>query len=462
MSDAAPRPVAFIEEVAAYAVPRHPAPIDLHLDGNEGRAPPASLLARLSERSPELLRRYPNARPLEARIAERLSVPAASVLVTAGADDGLDRACRAVLGPGRELILPEPTFEMIGRYTRAAGGEVRRLAWPTGPYPIDEALGAINERTAAIAIVSPNNPTGAVARLSDIERAARAAPRALVLFDHAYAEFADEDLTARALALPNVAVFRTFSKAWGLAGLRVGYVIGPPAVIGWLRRSGQPYAVAATSLALAEMRLEEGREEVSLLVARVREEREALSRELLSLGHAPLPSQANFVLCAPRDALWLRDALAGLGIGVRAWPGHPELGRYVRITCPGDAGEMDRLLGALRTASRPDALVLCSELGERVDERAALDDLARRYSIAAATCARGEAPIAEALERLHASRAWAIVRSPEEARAARSAGALPLAIAAEGDDEEAASARLLAAGAARVVRRIEDLAALLP
>jgi histidinol-phosphate aminotransferase len=499
------RPVSFIEEVSAYAVPRHPAPIDLRLDGNEGRPPSASLLARLAERSTEILRRYPSARPLEERIARRFSVPVTSVLVTAGADDGLDRACRAMLGPGREIVLPVPTFEMIDRYARAAGGHVRTVPWAGGPYPVDEVLRAVGDKTAVIAIVSPNNPTGAVATAADLERVSRGAPHSLIIFDNAYAEFADEDLTALALSLPNVAVFRTLSKAWGLAGMRVGYVLGPPAILGWLRRSGQPYAVSAPSLALAEMRLDDDGAEVDALVARVREERRELSRELADLGHAPLPSQANFVLCAPRDPLWMRDALAGLGVGVRAWPGHAELGRYVRITCPGDRGELERLLRALRTASSPDAIVLRLEgvligAGERLlCERAFFEDLARRFPIAIATsgppaqaeqrlrdhglldrvrCVVGpsasanlslessEAPIAEAVQRLAAERVWALCGAPQEVRAARSAGALPLAIRGEDSPEEGNSGAddesLLATGAARVLRRLETFGMLLP
>lgn len=347
------RPAAFLEEMTTYTVSRHPGPVTLRLDGNEGRPPDASLLARYAARMPEHLRRYPNARPLEETLAEQFSVSPARVLVTAGADDGLDRACRAMLSPGREIVLPVPTFEMIERYARAAGGKVRTVPWPSGPYPVAEVLRAIGEATAVIAIVSPNNPTGAVATAQDIERVARAAPSSLILFDHAYAEFAEEDLTAAALAHPNVVVFRTFSKAWGLAGLRVGYALSSPEIIAWMRRAGQPYAVAAPSLALAEMRLERGRDDVDAYVARVREEREELFRVLAELGHSPLPSQANFVLCAPLDPVGFRDALAVLGVAVRAWPGHRELGRYVRITCPGDAQELEQLLGAIRGATAP-------------------------------------------------------------------------------------------------------------
>jgi imidazoleglycerol phosphate dehydratase HisB/histidinol-phosphate/aromatic aminotransferase/cobyric acid decarboxylase-like protein len=349
---AALRPVPQLEGVGAYGVPRSGAPMDLRLDGNEGLPAPADLLDLLAGADPQAARGYPDDAPLRRLLAARLGVDPACVLVTAGADDGLDRACRAVLAPGRELILPAPTFEMLGRYAELTGASVRTVPWAEGPYPQQAVLAAVGPETAAIAVVSPNNPTGAVAGAADLRALAEAAPGALLLVDGAYEEFADESLTLAALELENAVVFRTLSKAWGLAGLRIGYAVGAPRVIGWLAAAGHPYAVSGLSLALAEARLRQpGVDgEVRAFVDRVRVERSQLRELLDRLGLRALPSQGNFVMARLADPVALRDALAADGIAIRVWPGHALLGDATRITCPGDPLSFERLTRALRAA----------------------------------------------------------------------------------------------------------------
>ncbi len=170
------------------------------------------------------------------------------MLVTAGGDDAIDRACRAVLAEGRTLVLPEPTFEMIARYARLAGAEVVEVPWGDGAYPADAVLAALDARDRRWSPWSaPTTPPGGVATAEDLRRVA-AAPQALMLVDLAYVEFGDDALFRAALALPNAVVIRTLSKAWGLAGLRVGYAVGHAALIGWLRAGGGPYAVSGPSL----------------------------------------------------------------------------------------------------------------------------------------------------------------------------------------------------------------------
>lgn len=319
--------------------------ITLKLDSNEGRAP-SGLVARVLEQRPELLSQYPHASRLEALLAERMGVEPARLLVTAGADDALDRICRAVLAPGRSILLPSPTFEMLPRYATLAGASVRTVPWLGGPYPTRAVIDAADETSAIVAVVSPNNPTGGVATADDLMALRREVPHALLVVDLAYGELADVDLTETALALSDTVVVRTLSKAWGLAGLRVGYVAGPERVVTWLRRAGNPYAVSSPSLALAEQQLadETG---MRAYVARVRAERERLFAVLADLGAQPLPSQGNFVLCEPPSAGALVDQLADRGIAVRTWPDDALLSRFVRISCPGHEGDMARLVTAL-------------------------------------------------------------------------------------------------------------------
>ena len=353
-----PQPVPILQGQSAYHVPRHPAPVDLRLDGNEGPAPDPALLSWLTTNDPELARRYPLAQALTEKIAARYHVSPAQVIVTAGADDAIDRCCRAFLCEGREIVMPTPTFEMISRYARLAGATIRSVPWLNGPFPLEDVIAQVRPETAVVSFVSPNNPTGAVGTASDLRRLSERAPHALLLVDLAYGEFADDDLTDVALSLPNAVVMRTMSKAWGLAGLRVGFAMGPPELIDCLRVAGQPYAVSGPSLVLAAARLDHGQPDVDRYVERVRKERRELETLLSRHGVNPHPSQGNFVFGRSSKSLWVRDALAGLGIAVRVWPGHPELDETVRISCPGDAALFARLTHALSAAFAPQALIL--------------------------------------------------------------------------------------------------------
>lgn len=341
------KPTPAVEGIEEYRVPRPAGTIDLFLDGNEGLAPPSFLVEILRRYGPGLVRRYPSTRALEAVIASHLRLEAAQVVVTAGADDALSRVCHAVLAPGREIVLPVPTFEMITRYARLAGGTVLEVPWTDGAYPVEEVLRAVSERTTAICIVSPNNPTGLTAKAADIERLAAAAPNALLVVDLAYVEFASEDPTQAALKLPNAVVLRSFSKAWGLAGLRVGYAAGPRNAIGWLRAAGSPYPVAGPSIEMVMAWLKTGDGPVKDFVGRVRREREDLKTLLARLGARPLASEGNFVFAHFSDARGVWESLARHGIAVRAFPGMKGIEDCLRITCPGDARAFERLSGAL-------------------------------------------------------------------------------------------------------------------
>ncbi len=365
------QPAPGITRITAYKVPRPPTPVDLHLDGNEGLAPPQAVLQSLATRDAELLRRYPEAHSLQEQLAERLEVPPGHLLVTAGADDAIDRLCRAVLTTGRNMVVPEPTFSMIERFVHLAGGDFVSVPWPGPTYPTDDVLARVNEHTAAIAVVSPNNPTGAVATAADVRRLAEAAPQALILVDHAYVEFGAEDLTPLALSLPNVVVLRTLSKAWGLAGLRVGFAVASPELIGWMQTAGHPFSVSGPSLVLARHWLNEGDSAMEAFVAEVRRERPLLEKLLGQLGGRVAPSEGNFAFARVDSPLWIRDGLAGLGIGVRAFPGDPLLDDAVRITCPGTSDDFDRLGHALQTTLAPEAILF--------DMDGVLADVSRSY-----------------------------------------------------------------------------------
>lgn len=382
-------PRSWIDPASAYDQPVRGRAGMLRLDRNEGLLPSPAALAELAQADPELLRRYPDVAELTARLAARWSVPPERVIVTAGADEAIDRACRAFLGSSRTLLLPEPSFEMLDRYAALVRGELVRVPWPDDAFPTDAFLGRIDARTAIIAVVSPNNPTGGVATLEDVRRLAAAAPDALILLDHAYVEYADDDLTAAVLDLPNVLVLRTLSKAWGLAGCRVGYAVGSSNIVSVLRAAGGPYPVAAPSIALALRQLERGAAALTAHVARVRDERGTLTRQLARLGLSPRSSQANFVFveCGRGEggrAKFCAAALASLGVLVREFPDRPGLATALRITLPGEPAAFERLTSALDTVLSPQGIVfdLDGVLADvRESQRAAMIATAAEYGV---------------------------------------------------------------------------------
>jgi histidinol-phosphate aminotransferase len=334
--------------LAPYAPPRSAHPIDLKLDANEGRRPPAELLSSITDISPDLLRRYPSTLAIERSLADRLGVAPEQVAVTAGGDDALDRLCRAFLTPGSRALMTTPTFEMIPRYAAAARAKCLEVRWESGPFPTAAFIAARRRNPPLSFIVSPNNPTGAAATADDIASIARAAPELPLCVDLAYTEYADADLTPTALAEPNVVIVRTLSKAWGLAGLRVGYAVGPEALISRVRSASGPYPVSGASLAIAAAWLERGETFMRETVGITRRERTALRTLLGDLGVQTVASQANFVLARFPDAWRTADRLAERAIGVRRFPRPGPLADALRITCPCDDASFDRLAAALR------------------------------------------------------------------------------------------------------------------
>lgn len=337
---------------------RPPAPAPrgtVRLDHNEGATPDPVLLSQLAGSEIGLLREYPSTRALEAALAGRMDVPAAGVVVTNGADVALDRACRAFLAPGRDLLVAEPTFEMFPRFAAMCGAGYVAVPW-TDRFPTDELLARASPRTGVVALVSPNNPTGLTLTRGDLERIATALPGALVILDHVYVEYADEDLTPAGVALPNVMVVRTFSKAWGLAGCRVGYGITTPSIAEVLRAAGDPYPVAGPSLALALASLERGRDALDVHVAEVRRERAALLERLRGWDIPCPASEGNFVFpWFGTDAPRVQASLAAEGLLVRRFADRPGLDGGLRISLPADPMTFDRLLGALARALGRDA-----------------------------------------------------------------------------------------------------------
>ncbi|MEO0478296.1 MAG: aminotransferase class I/II-fold pyridoxal phosphate-dependent enzyme [Planctomycetota bacterium] len=346
---------ASLTQMDAYAPPRPRGPIELDLSRNEGRAPKGLVPSAVT---PADLARYPQLSELRSELASRCGVSEGQVVLTAGGDDALLRCCFAVRGLGSRALLTRPTFEMIPRYATLAGLGLDEVEWAEGEFPVERFLDAADGPPAVAFVVSPNNPTGGVASRSDLEQIATTLGDSLVVLDAAYGELADDDLTEFALQFENVVVVRTLSKAWGLAGLRVGCAIGAASWIARLEAAGNPYPVSVASAEIALERLDSGQEDVDDYVRQIRRERVELARNLADLGAQPAePTEANFVLARTVDAPFVTDAMAALGIAIRRFPDRPELRDAVRIGLPADERKFAYLQRSLESVLRPEAIL---------------------------------------------------------------------------------------------------------
>ena len=325
-------------------------PIDLWLDSNEGPPLPDDLRQALAEAAgdPAAWRRYPDDAPLRTLLARRYDVSPEQVVLGAGADELLDRACRAWLPSGQALLAPRPCFAMLERYVRAAGATMLALPWTTGALDLS-AMDQLARDAALVCVTTPNNPTGLAVPTDKLCELISRRSDTPFLVDLAYVDYADEDPTQALLQLPNAVVVRTFSKGRSLAGLRVGYALAAPRAAASLRATGSPYPCSAVSLAVCRRLLEEDVPDQRL--RRVRAERGSIAAELRALGFAVTPSQANFVFAtgpSPSAATAVAERLAARGVAVRTFTeGSPHLRSSLRVTCPGDAAALTRLLAAL-------------------------------------------------------------------------------------------------------------------
>jgi len=321
----------------------------LRLDFNEstvGCSP--RVLARLRSLDTELLARYPEREPVEKEVADFLGLDPAQVLLTNGVDEAIHLLCSTYLDPGDEALIVVPTFAMYAIFAQAEGARVVEVrAGDNFVFPTQDLLAQLSPRTRLIAVANPNNPTGAAVAGTALIQVAQAAPKAAVLVDEAYFEFHEETVVDQPRQIENLFVARTFSKAYGLAGLRIGVLAGEARQMAMVRRMASPYNVNAAALAILPEALQD-QEYVGRYVAQVLSNRKRLQQELGNLGLHYWPSHANFVLVRIGSAhSEFVQALRDRGILVRDRHADPGCEGCVRLTLGSD-GHTEILLTALR------------------------------------------------------------------------------------------------------------------
>jgi histidinol-phosphate aminotransferase len=323
----------------------------LRLDFNEnvdGCSP--RVLEMLRSLTAETLNKYPEREPGERAVAATLSLAPGQVLLTNGVDEAIHLLAETYLEPADETLVAVPTFSMYEIYALATGSVVCTVQSPEDlSFPFDAMLGAITPRTRMICIASPNNPTGAVTTRVQLLAIAEAAPQAAVLVDEAYIHFGGESVLDQIGRIENLFVCRTFSKAYGLAGFRVGALLGSEAHLRMVRRVASPYSVNGVALSCLEAALDD-RGYITGYVEQVLEGRSRLEAFYRERGIPFWPSQANFVLAYFGE--YRQKIVAEMrhrGILVRDRNSDPGCAGCVRITV-GNRPQTDRLLRELAEA----------------------------------------------------------------------------------------------------------------
>ncbi|MGE7136149.1 histidinol-phosphate transaminase [Luteibacter sp. NPDC031894] len=322
------------------------------------------LNANESSRPPNIpggegLNRYPDPQPpaLVASLAELYGCDADRILVTRGSDEAIDLLVRAFCRAGQDaVVVSPPTFGMYAVSARIQGASVIESPLdPTGTLDADKLLADVTPAVKLVFVCSPNNPTGNLVGLDDIARlAGELDGRAVVVVDEAYVEFSGTRSAASLVDRhDNVAVLRTLSKAWSLAGARVGALIARPEVIGLLRRIIPPYPLPSPCVDAALGALSyEGRRVQRHHVNEILTERARMLEELPGVPgvREVLPSHANFLAVRFDDASGTYRRLLAAGVVVRDITRYPGLGDALRITV-GTGNENDRVLAVLRAGA---------------------------------------------------------------------------------------------------------------
>lgn len=343
-----------LEEVAAYRAGK-PAPVgpdgrSIKLSSNENPFPPLPAVERrLAEVLVDCVGRYPSiaAAELTDALANHFDVLPENIALGAGSVEVAGQLIHALTAPGDEVMYAWRSFEAYPILTRVAGAVPVEVPLDEGAgHDLEAMAAAVTKRTKLIFVCNPNNPTGTIIDASRLEAFLEAVPSdVLVVIDEAYVHFDRAEQSPNGIEFfrhyPNVAVLHTFSKAYGLAGLRLGYAIARPEVAEQLRKVSVPFAVTRIAQEAAIVSLE-AQEELDERVSAIVAERSRVFAGLLSAGYPAVESQANFVwLAAGEQSEAIAERLERQGVSVRCFAGEG-----VRITI-GSAEENDAVLDAL-------------------------------------------------------------------------------------------------------------------
>ena len=340
-------PRSAIRKMSPYNPPTGNRLEKMRLDFNEntvGCSP--RVIESLRTLTSEELTIYPDYDSVQQGLASFFDVKPSEFLLTNGTDEAIQLLIHTYIDAGAEVLTLRPSYAMYRFYAEVADATLIEVKYqlPGLHFPLEALLGAVTTQTRAVLIANPNNPTGTAISLKEIERILIAAPNAAVLIDEAYFEFFGVTALLSIREFPNLFVSRTFSKAYGLASMRIGCLFSQPQNIEYLHKAQSPYSVNAPA-ALAVAAAIGDQDYIAAYVSEALAARDLLADGLTKLGIEYVPSCANFILGYFGDrAIEIRDVLRENAILVR--DRSYELPGGVRITV-GTREQVQRALSEL-------------------------------------------------------------------------------------------------------------------
>src|SRR5271154_5665921 len=323
---------------AVLAMPEYHPPLAgrtaLRLGFNENTfAPSPRVMERLHAMTAEGVTKYPEREPVERIVAKHFGLQSEQALLTNGVDEAIHLMCCAFLEAEDEALIATPSFFMYDVSVQMMTPHLRKVQSDASmEFPYERFMAAITERTKLIIVASPNNPTGAIVSREQLLAIAAAAPQAVLMVDEAYYHFDGASVMGDLAAVPNLIVARTFSKAYGLANLRIGMLAGNAELLKYVRKGSSPYNVNGVALDCLSVAMED-EAYLAWYVEQVRVGRERMMSGLAELGVPYFPSAANFVLMkiGPKHKE-LVQAMRANGVLLRDRSTDPGCDGFVRIT----------------------------------------------------------------------------------------------------------------------------------
>lgn len=290
--------------ISAYQPPLKERTGKIRLDFNENtNGPSPNVIRAVQELRGENLSMYPDPSPLKEKIASVLKLKKEQVLLANGSDETILLTLYSFLEKGERIIIPEPTFPIYALYAASVGANIIKVEYNEDlTFPTEKIISEITPNTKMIILVSPNNPTGTVIARADIERVIKKAKEigCLVVLDEAYWQYCGETNYDLAIMYDNVIVFQTFSKAYGLAGVRIGYAIARESIINILEKVRPPYTINITAITAATVALDD-QEYVDLYVKEVSEAKKMLEKFARENSVIMYPTGSNFCIIKVGD-----------------------------------------------------------------------------------------------------------------------------------------------------------------
>ena len=323
----------------------------LRLDFNEntvGCSP--KVLEAIKNIKEEEIASYPEYSKFKAKLAENLKISVDKLMVTNATDEAIMVIMQTYVEAGEEVIIPVPTFAMFKFYAQLSGAKIKEILYNTNlMFPAKKVLNAISKNTKLVILCNPNNPTGTLIEKSDIIKIIEKAQKTgtLVLLDEAYYQYSGVEYQSLIDKYDNLVIIRTFSKAYGMGGLRLGYAVSNPEIIKNMLKAGSPYSVNTMAMHAASVAMDDDNY-VRWYVEEVKKAKKSLYEALAKLKIKTYPSTANFLIAKfPKRSKEIEDKLKEKGILVRDRSNDPLLKDCLRIGI-GTVKQTEQLIAALK------------------------------------------------------------------------------------------------------------------